>query len=111
MLVTMGAGGESIDLVQADTIVITDPWWNPQTEAQAIARLYRMGQRHATLAIRLLAKGSIEEGIYRLSQRKLRQASAVLSATSVTAGRLTLEDLRKLLQPLNPDSEDLLEPA
>lgn len=109
MLITMGAGGESIDLVQADTIVIADPWWNPQTEAQAVARLYRMGQRHATLATRLLIKGSIEEGIYRLSQRKLQEASAVLSAASVTAGRLTLGELRELLQPLNPDSQELLE--
>lgn len=109
MLITTGAGGESIDLVQADTILITDPWWNPQTEAQAIARLYRMGQRHATLALRLLAKGSIEEGIYRLSQRKLQEASAVLSASSIAAGRLTLGELRELLQPLHSDSEPLAE--
>jgi SNF2 family DNA or RNA helicase len=50
--------------------VLFDPWWNPAVEAQAIDRSHRIGQDRTVIAYRLLTRGTIEEKIWELQQRK-----------------------------------------
>ena len=47
-----------------------DPWWNPATEQQAADRTYRIGQDKPVIVYKMVAKGTVEEKIIALQQRK-----------------------------------------
>jgi DNA repair protein RAD5 len=47
-----------------------DPWWSFAVEAQAIDRVHRMGQDCAVEVVRFIARGSIEEKMLRIQERK-----------------------------------------
>ncbi|KAF3760335.1 hypothetical protein M406DRAFT_269047 [Cryphonectria parasitica EP155] len=61
MLVTIGAGGEGMDLTVAPDVHIVEPQWNPMAEAQAVDRVHRIGQTKDVTVTRYCVKDSIEE--------------------------------------------------
>jgi len=65
MLMTTQVGSVGLTLTGADRLVIFDPSWNPGTDAQAVDRVYRLGQTRDVIIYRLMTCGSIEEKIYR----------------------------------------------
>uniref|UniRef100_A0A3Q2P2E2 Excision repair cross-complementation group 6-like n=1 Tax=Fundulus heteroclitus TaxID=8078 RepID=A0A3Q2P2E2_FUNHE len=64
-LLTTQVGGMGITLTAADRVVIYDPSWNPATDAQAVDRAYRIGQKENVVIYRLITCGTVEEKIYR----------------------------------------------
>uniref|UniRef100_A0AAV2MQJ7 DNA excision repair protein ERCC-6-like n=1 Tax=Knipowitschia caucasica TaxID=637954 RepID=A0AAV2MQJ7_KNICA len=64
-LLTTQVGGVGITLTAADRVVIYDPSWNPATDAQAVDRAYRIGQKGNVVIYRLITCGTVEEKIYR----------------------------------------------
>lgn len=46
-------------------MVILDPSWNPSVDAQAIDRVYRIGQQSNVVVYRLITCATVEEKIYR----------------------------------------------
>ncbi|CAH3197195.1 unnamed protein product, partial [Porites evermanni] len=64
-LLTTQVGGVGITLTSADRVVIFDPSWNPATDAQAVDRVYRIGQKKTVVIYRLITCGTLEEKIYR----------------------------------------------
>ncbi|GFT56791.1 DNA excision repair protein ERCC-6-like [Nephila pilipes] len=64
-LLTTQVGGVGITLTSADRVVIYDPSWNPATDAQAVDRVYRIGQQKNVIVYRLITCGTVEEKIYR----------------------------------------------
>ena len=44
MLLSLAAGGVGLNLVGANHLFLLDMHWNPQLEAQACDRVYRVGQ-------------------------------------------------------------------
>src|SRR5205814_9346141 len=95
-LVSLKAGGTGLNLTAASYVVLFDPWWNPAVEAQAIDRTHRIGQDRTVIAYRLVARGTVEERIFDLQQRKAALARDVLGEAGF--GRsLTREDLGYLL--------------
>jgi SNF2 family DNA or RNA helicase len=95
-LVSLKAGGTGLNLTAASYVVLFDPWWNPAVEAQAIDRTHRIGQDRTVIAYRLVARGTIEERIFELQQRKAALARDVLGEGGF--GRaLTREDIGYLL--------------
>ncbi|MDF1696047.1 MAG: SNF2-related protein [Saprospiraceae bacterium] len=68
--ISLKAGGVGLNLTAADYVFILDPWWNPFAEKQAIARAHRIGQDKSVNVIRFIAKGTIEEKILALQERK-----------------------------------------
>ena len=44
MLLSLAAGGVGLNLVGANHLFLLDMHWNPQLEAQACDRIYRVGQ-------------------------------------------------------------------
>lgn len=70
-LLSTRAGGVGINLASADTVIIYDLDWNPQQDAQAIARSHRFGQDKKVLVFRLMMAQSIEERMMQISKKKL----------------------------------------
>jgi SNF2 family DNA or RNA helicase len=95
-LLSLKAGGTGLNLTAASYVVLFDPWWNPAVEAQAIDRTHRIGQDRTVIAYRLVARGTIEERILELQERKAAMTRDVLGEDGF--GRaLTREDLEYLL--------------
>lgn len=69
-LISLKAGGTGLNLTGADIVIHFDPWWNLSAENQASDRAYRIGQRNNVQVYKLIAKGTIEEKIRDLQQKK-----------------------------------------
>lgn len=101
MLISLKAGGLGLNLTAADTVVHTDPWWNPAAAQQAEDRAHRMGQEQPVTVYKLLIAGSIEERIQALQARKSALAEGVLGHDTVRSPKFTEADLQALLAPLS----------
>ncbi|XP_064642287.1 DNA excision repair protein ERCC-6-like [Lineus longissimus] len=64
-LLTTQVGGVGLTLTGADRVIIFDPSWNPSTDAQAVDRVFRIGQDKNVVVYRLITCGTVEEKIYR----------------------------------------------
>ena len=81
--ISIKAGGTGLNLTAADYVFILDPWWNPTTEEQAIARAHRIGRSGKVIARKFLSQGTLEEKIYRLQQRKRQLAEDIIGKGEV----------------------------
>jgi superfamily II DNA or RNA helicase/tetratricopeptide (TPR) repeat protein len=77
-LISLKAGGFGLNLTAADYVVITDPWWNPAAEDQAMGRAHRIGQLRPVTVYRLVTKGTVEEHIVGLHNDKRSLAESIL---------------------------------
>lgn len=82
-LISLKAGGTGLNLTGADTVILYDLWWNPAVEEQAAGRAHRMGQKQVVQVIRLVTKGTVEEKILALQERKRTLMNEVVSAESI----------------------------
>jgi superfamily II DNA or RNA helicase len=96
-LCSLKAGGVGLTLTAANYVVLYDPWWNPAVERQAIDRTHRIGQHNAVTAYRLVTKGTVEEKIRALAERKMSLSRSVIKADGAFTKSLTREDLESLL--------------
>lgn len=97
-LISLKAGGSGLNLVGADTVIHFDPWWNPAAEDQATDRAHRIGQKHTVNVIRLITRGSIEEQVVRLGQRKRELFDQTITAGETLPSQLTPDDIRALFE-------------
>jgi len=96
-LISLKAGGVGINLTAADYVIHMDPWWNPAVEDQASDRAHRMGQQRPVTIYRLVARGTIEEGIVDLHRHKRDLADSLLEGTEIAA-RLSPQDMLDMLR-------------
>ena len=92
-LISLKAGGSGLNLVGADTVIHFDPWWNPAAEDQATDRAHRIGQQHTVQVIRLITRGTIEEQVAKLSERKRALFDAVVTAGEQMPSEMTEEEI------------------
>ena len=97
ILVSLKAGGTGLNLTAADTVILYDPWWNPAVEAQAIDRAHRIGQTKPVFVHRLVARGSIEEKILTLQDKKRALAATLWGDDDAALTGLTEDDVQFLL--------------
>lgn len=57
-LLSSKAGGCGLNLIGANRLILFDPDWNPATDKQAAARVWRNGQKKHVYVYRLLATGA-----------------------------------------------------
>lgn len=95
-LISLKAGGTGLNLTMADYAILTDPWWNPAAEQQAVDRAHRIGQTRPVHVYRLVSKGTIEEKVVALQDQK-RRLLGVLSEDGGASGKLSAAELRALL--------------
>jgi SNF2 family DNA or RNA helicase len=96
-LISLKAGGLGLNLTAAEYVFLLDPWWNPAAEAQAIDRAHRIGQSKPVMALRIVARDTVEERVLELQRSKRELADAILSADGGLMRGLTREDLALLL--------------
>ncbi len=96
-LISLRAGGFGLNLTAADYVIHMDPWWNPAVEDQASDRAHRIGQTRPVTVYRLVAKGSIEEKIVALHQRKRDLADRLLAGADAAA-KLGAAELLELIK-------------
>ena len=100
ILVSLKAGGTGLNLTTADTVILYDPWWNPAVEAQAIDRAHRIGQTKPVFVHRLIARGTIEEKILALQDKKRSLAATLWGEDEggAASAKLTEKDVQFLLE-------------
>jgi SNF2 family DNA or RNA helicase len=67
---SLQAAGVGIDLIAASVVIHYDRWWNPAKENQATDRVHRIGQNRGVQVFKMVTKGTIEEHIQRLIEKK-----------------------------------------
>lgn len=77
-LVSLKAGGEGLNLTEADYVFLLDPWWNHAAEEQAIARAHRSGQRRSVMVYRFITRDSLEEQIQKVQDKKDDLVKAII---------------------------------
>jgi superfamily II DNA or RNA helicase len=99
-LISLKAGGVGLNLTAADTVIHYDPWWNPAAETQAADRAWRIGQDKPVFVYKLIARGTLEEKIQLLQQKKAELARAMLSDGVAQNVKITQDDLQAIFAPL-----------
>ena len=99
-LITLKAGGTGLNLTSADVVIHLDLWWNPQAENQATDRAHRIGQKNTVEVIKLICKGTIEERILELQNKKKFLSDNLIEGEDVDENimsKLTSKDIKRLL--------------
>ncbi len=96
-LISLKAGGVGLNLTKAEYVFLLDPWWNPAVEAQAIDRAHRIGQQNKVIIYKFISRGSVEEKIMALQNRKLALAGELISSEESFMKTLGQEDIAALL--------------
>ncbi|SFK18532.1 SWIM zinc finger [Nitrosomonas aestuarii] len=100
-LISLKAGGVGLNLTEADTVIIYDPWWNPAVESQAADRAHRIGQNKAVFVYKLITEDTVEEKILAMQEKKrILTESVYQDGKKEQALQLTAEDLTDLFKPL-----------
>lgn len=92
------AGGCGLNLIGANRLVMFDPDWNPANDEQAMARVWRDGQKKQCYIYRLLAVGTIEEKIFQRQTHKKALSSCVVDREEDVEKHFSLADLRDLFK-------------
>ncbi len=95
-LISLKAGNAGLTLTAADYVFLFDPWWNTAVQQQAIDRTHRIGQTKPVFAYSMVCKGTIEEKIMQLQQRKKKLADELISEEESFVKGLTENDIEFL---------------
>jgi SNF2 family DNA or RNA helicase len=94
-LISLKAGGVGLNLTAADTVIHFDPWWNPAVEDQATDRAHRIGQSRVVTSYKLITRGTVEEKILTLQQKKRDIIKATLGEEQF-ADALSWDEIQEL---------------
>ncbi|XP_056130294.1 DNA repair and recombination protein RAD54-like [Lampris incognitus] len=97
------AGGCGLNLIGANRLVMFDPDWNPANDEQAMARVWRDGQKKTCYIYRLVSTGTIEEKILQRQAHKKALSSCVVDEEQDVERHFSLGELRELFS-LNEDT-------
>ncbi|MGG3470877.1 DEAD/DEAH box helicase [Neobacillus pocheonensis] len=96
-LISLKAGGTGLNLTGADTVILYDIWWNPAVEEQAADRAHRIGQKNVVQVIKLVTRGTIEEKMSELQDKKRQLIEELIDSEELSHSVLTEEDIQEIL--------------
>ncbi|MEE3337395.1 MAG: DEAD/DEAH box helicase [Candidatus Latescibacterota bacterium] len=99
------AGGTGVNLTAARQVVFNDVDWTPANHWQAEDRAYRIGQTGSVNVTYVVARGTVEEFVRGVFERKARIVDDVVEGCSLGSSMDTdvMEELRGMLQMLDAD--------
>ncbi|KAG2444135.1 hypothetical protein HYH02_009075 [Chlamydomonas schloesseri] len=98
LLLSSKAGGVGLNIIGANRLVLFDPDWNPANDLQAMARVWRQGQKKKVWIYRLLTTGSIEEKVYQRQVAKQGLSAAIVDNSNDQSRTFSAEELRALFE-------------
>lgn len=104
------AGGCGLNLIGANRLVMFDPDWNPANDDQAMARVWRDGQKKKCFIYRLLSTGTLEEKIFQRQAHKKALSSCVVDNEEDVERHFSINELRDLFtlnENTKSDTHDL----
>lgn len=100
---SLHAAGLGIDLTAGSVVIHYDRWWNAARENQATDRVHRIGQTKGVQVFKLSTKGTFEEKIDAMIQRKGKLMEDIIGVDDQhllkTFSRTELIDLLELVSP------------
>lgn len=105
--IMLKAGGTGLNLTSADVVIHLDLWWNPQAENQATDRAHRIGQKNVVDVIKFITRGTIEEKIIDLQEKKKILSDKLIDEDKIDNAfdKLTENDIKELLSYDHLDEE------
>lgn len=97
-LLSSKAGGCGINLIGANRLILMDPDWNPASDQQALARVWRDGQKKNCFIYRFISTGTIEEKIFQRQSAKLQLSSCVVDSADDVERLFSSDNLKQLFQ-------------
>ncbi|KAJ3085528.1 hypothetical protein HK102_014080 [Quaeritorhiza haematococci] len=98
ILISLMCGSLGLNMTCCNRVILTDLWWNPAVENQAIDRAHRFGQSKKVIVERILIRGTVEDRILQLQQQKQDIFDSAFGEGKgrKKAARLTMQDLMHL---------------
>jgi len=91
------AGGCGLNLIGANRLIMFDPDLNPANDDQAMARVWRDGQKKRCFIYRMVAAGTIEEKMLQRQLHKKALSGVVVDEySSEDSRRFSVSELREL---------------
>ncbi|KAM3067424.1 hypothetical protein ACMFMG_011573 [Clarireedia jacksonii] len=101
ILVSITAGGLGLNLTAASKVYVMEPQYNPAAEAQAVDRVHRLGQKREVTTVRYVMRGSFEEKMLSIQDKKKKLASLSMDGNEGGGGRLDKKEAaRRRLEEL-----------
>jgi len=101
---SLRAAGLGIDLTAASVVIHYDRWWNAAREDQATDRVHRIGQVRNVQVFKLVTKGTFEERIATLINRKAQLMDDVIGVDDHNILKsFNREELLELLSDVDID--------
>lgn len=108
ILITTEIGGEGRNLQFCHQMVNYDLPWNPMKIEQRIGRIHRLGQENEVMIYNFCGKGSLEEYIMEILDKKINMFEMVIGEIDMILGRIRSEkDFEDMVYEIwvNSDSE------
>ncbi|KAJ3224177.1 hypothetical protein HDU78_011071 [Chytriomyces hyalinus] len=97
-IMSLMCGSLGINLTCANNVILTDLWWNPMIEDQAIDRAFRIGQKKPVFVYRMIVEHTVEERIVALQNRKRELVESTIGGKhGFKAKKLTFAEMAGLL--------------
>lgn len=96
LILSLKAAGTGLNLTAASHVIHYDLWWNPAVEAQATDRAYRIGQNKNVIVHRFITRGTFEERIDDMIQKKKALADMTVASGESWIGKLSNDELQEL---------------
>ncbi len=107
VLLSTEAAGEGRNLQFCHVMVNFDLPWNPMQIEQRLGRIHRIGQEHEVMLTNLVTRGTIEDRILGVLERKLNLFELVVGELDMILGRVSDEvDLQAAFFDAHLESRD-----
>jgi len=101
LILSLKAGGTGLNLTAANNVIHYDLWWNPAVETQATDRAFRIGQKKNVTIYRMITKGTFEEKINEMLQKKKELANLTINVGEKWITEMSNDELKKLVEISN----------
>ncbi|XP_034993732.1 lymphoid-specific helicase isoform X1 [Zootoca vivipara] len=98
-LLSTRAGGLGINLTAADTVIIYDSDWNPQSDLQAQDRCHRIGQTKPVVVYRFVTANTIDQKIVERAAAKRKLEKLIIHKNQFKGGKFGINQSKSCLDP------------